>query len=276
MRNVTYFPPYSQKENVITNAILVLLSQLHQRAPDIFSKLLTELSDTEFNIGPSFSNQITNLGGKGIPDALILQEPLKIYIETKLGDKLDIKQIKRHCDSIISSNKQSGALYLMGITKSELNKTDKEKFEKQCADKKIKFISTSFIELADIIEYLSDDFRLSLNSIIDEYRSFIHEQKLSPTNKNMLIINPCGKSYNDNVKFNLYQDQPTRSKTPCRYLGLYKDKKVGHIGEIVATYLLRLTNDDKLIIENRETLWNGNESPEITKDWKKKNYRFFK
>lgn len=54
MRNVTYFPPYSQKENVITNAILVLLSQLHQRAPDIFSKLLTELSDTEFNIGPRF------------------------------------------------------------------------------------------------------------------------------------------------------------------------------------------------------------------------------
>ncbi len=30
MRNVTYFPPYSQEENVVTNSVLLLLSHVNR------------------------------------------------------------------------------------------------------------------------------------------------------------------------------------------------------------------------------------------------------
>jgi len=71
MRNVSYFPPYSQEENVVTNAVLLLLSHVNRLAPTIFSDLLTSITDEAFAIGPTFQNQVKIRGGQGIPDALI-------------------------------------------------------------------------------------------------------------------------------------------------------------------------------------------------------------
>ena len=82
MTNVSYFPTYSQKENVVTNSVLLLLSHVNRMAPTIFSELLTKITDepSSFSIGPTFHNQVRIPGNSRIPDALIQQSPFKIWV----------------------------------------------------------------------------------------------------------------------------------------------------------------------------------------------------
>ena len=84
MRNVTYFPPYSQEENIVTNAVLLLFSHVNRLAPNLLQGILNNLTDEELQLGPIFSNQVK--GTKSVIDAVISQTPFEIHIETKLGD----------------------------------------------------------------------------------------------------------------------------------------------------------------------------------------------
>ncbi len=85
------------------------------------------------------------------------------------------------------------------------------------------------------------------------------------------IVNHSTEYYQNNILYDLYHDQPNRSKIPCRYLGLYKDKKVGHIGEVQAICLVRVNSNYEVeILENFALGWNNNELIPIKEEWKKR------
>lgn len=255
MRNVSYFPPYSQEENVVTNAVLLLLSHVNRMAPTIFSDLLTSITDEAFSVGPTFQNQVKVEGGKGIPDALIQQSPFEIYVETKLGNNLSVGQISAHFETIKHNETVKGSSILIGLTKTQIARTDLDELQRLGSANGVRFFSTTFAELADILESSSDEFRLELNRLLEEYRAFIQERGLVPETENKLLINPCGTSYEQNSLHNIYHDQPTRSKVFCKYLGIYKDKCVSLIGEVLAVVNARIDGNKVSILENHPLSW---------------------
>ncbi|MCY4303748.1 MAG: hypothetical protein OXC62_03025 [Aestuariivita sp.] len=257
MRNVTYFPPYSQDENMVTNAVLLLLAQVNRLAPSVFSGLLTRLTDDEYFIGPTFKNQIRHPNAQSVPDALIRQIPFEIYLETKKGNDLDCSQICQHFDTIKKIENVEGSSVLLGLTRMPIDREKLGKLQERGMKKKVRFFTTTFSELADILEKSSDEFRLELNAIIEEFRAFIQELKLMPDSDNRLLINPCGNTYEQNCYHHIYYDQPTRSKIFCKYLGLYKEKSVSRIGEVLAVVNARTDIESRKveITKNHPLSW---------------------
>ena len=255
MRNVTYFQPYSQEENVVTNAVLLLLSQVNRMVPTIFSGLLTKITDESFSIGPTFHNQVKIKDGKGIPDALIQQSPFAIYVETKRGDHLPVGQISSHVETIKQNKTVKGPRILLGLTRTLIGQAELDELKSLCSENGVRFVSTTFNELADILEELSDEFRLELNTLLEEYRAFIRECDLVPETENKLLINPCGTSYEQNRRHNIYHDQRTNSKVFCKYLGIYKDKCVSLIGQVLAVVNARIDDDKVSIVKNHQLSW---------------------
>lgn len=234
MRNVTYFPPYTQRENVVTNAVLVLFSQVNRLSPDIFSRLLVSLTDVEKikDFGPTFYNQVGSEGqsGYGKPDALIKQEPFQLYIETKLGNNLDFDQVNNHFKTINDKyNHRNGIL--LAITKYPLNGISHlGKIEEEYSKR---FFHTTFTEIVDILRNETDNFRVELNALLSEFEVFLLEQGLLHDLDKKMLVNPCSISYELNKDYNIYYDQPHRSKVICKYLGLYNKKCVSQIGEVI-------------------------------------------
>ena len=256
MRNVTYFQPYSQEENVVTNAVLLLLSQVNRMAPTIFSGLLTKITDVPFSVGPTFQNQVKIKDGKGIPDALIQQSPFAIYVETKRGDHLPVGQISSYFEAIKKDETFKGLRILLGLTRTPIVQAELDELKSLGSENEVTFVSTTFAELADILEDSSREFRLlELNTLLEEYRAFIQERNLMPETENKLLINPCGTSYEQNRRHNIYHDQRTNSKVFCKYLGIYKDKCVSLIGQVLAVVNARIDDDKVSIVKNHQLSW---------------------
>jgi hypothetical protein len=98
LSRVSHFQRFSQPENHATNNTLLLLRYFYQSSPFKIQSLLTSLLETDLSIGLTFEQQIK--GDASVPDALITQEPMRIFIETKRGGDLDSDQIRRHFKSI--------------------------------------------------------------------------------------------------------------------------------------------------------------------------------
>ena len=80
MSRVSHFQRFSQPENHATNNTLLLLRYFYQSSPFKIQSVLTSLLDAELSIGLTFEQQIR--GDASVPDALITQEPMRIFIET--------------------------------------------------------------------------------------------------------------------------------------------------------------------------------------------------
>ena len=266
MRNVSYFPPYSQEENVVTNTVLLLLSHVHRLAPGIFANLLTTITDIEYAVGPTFQNQVRVPGGSGRPDALIQQAPFEIYVETKPGGELSANQIKAHLATIKKNETVPGASILIGLTGTAIDTALYKKLRDLGKLKKVQFFATTFSDIADILESASADYRTDLNLILEEYRAFIHERNLVPISENRLLVNPCGTSYVQNKLHCIYHDQPGRSKAFCKYLGIYKDKSVSLIGKVLAVVTARIEGKRVVITKNHQLSWTRGEPHQPTKE----------
>lgn len=100
MATIHYFQRYAQRENVVTNNTLLLLSRLHHQSTSTFEQLLgLLLDDVEIAVGPSFRQQEGGGSGKGsIPDGAIYQPSFRILVETKRTAASDADQLERHLD----------------------------------------------------------------------------------------------------------------------------------------------------------------------------------
>jgi hypothetical protein len=98
LSRVSHFHRFSQPENHATNNTLLVLRYFYQSSPFKVQRVLTSLLDTDLSIGLSFEQQVR--GDASVPDALIMQEPIRIFIETKRHGTVDSVQIRRHFESI--------------------------------------------------------------------------------------------------------------------------------------------------------------------------------
>ena len=236
MSRVSHFQRFSQPENHATNNTLLLFRYFYQSSPFKIQSVLTSLLETELSIGLTFDQQIK--GDASIPDALIKQEPMRIFIETKRGGDLDSDQIRRHFKSIAqhpAGTSRGEGTILIGLTKEPIAESDREALTDEAASQRITFAAITFSQIVEALRAQCADFEGQLLSIVEDYESYLAEEGLLEERNQWLVVFPCGTSIAENARFGLYYEPSSR---PCkrnhRFIGIYNRKTVAYVGTVEA------------------------------------------
>jgi hypothetical protein len=248
MAEVTRFPLYHQAENVVTNHVMVMLRMLYNVSPKLLEGLLQALCADEVTIGPQFSQQIA--GSRSIPDGLILQEPLAVFVETKLGSSFDADQLKRHCETIADRLPNRTGSFLIALASGLSGLVVPEEVTAFARQRGIQIVRASFGELVEQIVALPVT-DLALREVIQEFTDFVYAQGLVPREDQFLVAMLTGMSWRENLAHAVYYEPVDRNPKWQRaaFLGLYHDRQVSHVGRIVTSAAAIADDTGQLIFD---------------------------
>lgn len=235
---VSLFSGYSQKENRVTNYVLLIMRMLYEDSPGYLNQIFGELfvEDISNVIGVSFNQQVKK--GDSVPDGLITQRALSIYIEVKNHDWFYDSQLEKHLDGLINEEPGMKMLMLLGNIEADLEPRFKEIREKNKKkyDGKIHFSVVTFEAFLAALNLLKLPKRLQ--DLVAELEHFFDEQNLLPRWKGMLDVVNCSGSI-ENINEQGVYICPTSggaySHKRCLYFGSYGgNKKVDTISKIRA------------------------------------------
>lgn len=247
MANISYFQRYSQRENHATNNTLLVMRHFYQVSPQKISVVLSELCEKEMSVGLLFEQQLRS--ANSIPDALISQAPLDIYFETKRGRNLDLSQIDRHLDSI-NRNRNHAQKFLFGLTKEQINDTDRRKILQRVKEKSknVTFVPITFEKIVQSLRFVCEKHETELCEILSDYVSYLESENLLPTGQ-ILSAFAVGDTFDENVKHRLYFEPFNRpSKEGSSFIGLYRNKRIEQLASF-DTVVVRDNVDGDFIFE---------------------------
>jgi len=229
---VSLFSGYSQKENRVTNYVLLVLRMLYEDSPSYLNEIFGQLfpEDVSNVIGVSFNQQTKK--GASVPDGLITQKALSIFIEAKNHDWFYKSQIDKHLAGLNNEDPGIKVLMLLGNIEADveerfedISKTTREKYSGNIHFKVVTFESLIF-ELNEL------DLPKRLQDLVDELEHFFDEESLLPRWKNMLDVVNCSGSFNNVREHGIYTC-PTSggaySHRRCKYFGAYGGSKLVEI-----------------------------------------------
>lgn len=252
MGKVHIFQRYSQRENWVTNNTLLFLSRLHDYNNKKFEKVINAIlqeNNLILNIGVNFSQQ--GRGANSVPDGTISQDEFKIAIETKLFDNFSIDQLKNHVKSLADVRGKNSIL--LALSKSEVSNELKSQVigYLKSINSDIKFASISFSGLIDLVSQNIADYEIDFLEVIEEFQEFCNETELIADATDYMLVVTTGTSLTENMKYGLYYEPVTRNhNTHFKYLGLYANKSIVAIGEVVDCVEADLQGNN-LIIKNK-------------------------
>lgn len=234
---IHYFQRYHTKENVATANTMLLLSRLYQYSTDKFFRFLDSLFFPE-NFEPEIVFRLQEKSSTSVPDATITQESFKIVVETKMSDWFYTDQLERHLSSF--ENEKQKVLLTLAPEYMEVEKL--RAFENKLAvyneslENPIRHINTTFEEMANRIQEVIDDRDYEMQEVLEDYLNYCYHDHLIPVSDGwkFMRVQLAGTTFDFNVRENLYYDSIERGFRAHRYLGLYKNKSVRVVGEIVA------------------------------------------
>ncbi len=233
MSRVSYFQRFSQRENHATNNTLLILRAFYESSPFKIQRVLSSLIDEDCSIGLTFTQQVT--GQSSTPDALISQDALKIFVETKRGGKLDVDQMERHIQSIAVNADAPRQNALIGLTKEPIAIDEAEQLKKTAKARGVFFAAVTFSQVVDALHEECKDHERELSAMVEDFEQFLAEESLLDERNQLMPVVPCGTSYDENKRFNLYYEPAARRcKRNYRFLGLYAQKTVSLVGVIEA------------------------------------------
>jgi hypothetical protein len=241
MSRVSYFQRFSQKENHATNNTLLVLRHVYNSSPLKIERALTSLLDAQLSIGLAFEQQVR--GPESVPDALISQQGLHIFIETKRGGALDTDQIERHLQGI-GSKRPSGRVVLLGLTKNHVGDTAASRFKEMALGHKVLFAAVTFSDIALALKAQCEPYEADLLAVLDDFERYLDEADLAEDRNRWLPILPCGVSLAQNVKFGLYYEPPSRPLKTNDFIGIYARKAVRYVGRVVAVVVCSWKGDE--------------------------------
>ena len=257
MSKLTYFQRYKSKENWVTNATLLLLSRLYHYNRlkfEIVLNSILEESIISLNIGVNFNQQERGPNNKNVIDGVISQDSFKVAIETKLYDNFSIPQLIRHLDSLNDNYSQR---ILLALSKNKIDESINSIIRKTLQDDKykdIKFASTTYEVIYQIISSNLTDYDLEMREILDDYISLCIENGLTNIEHRTMLVFTAGTSLNENLKYRIYYDPVKRkNNSPFNYIGLYAKKTVVAIGKLEKIVCCDY-EDGKLIMTNDEDI----------------------
>lgn len=233
MSRVHYFQRYSQRENVVTNNVLLLFSRLYHHSTLVFESVLNALEgEPNIEIGPDFDQQ--SVGEHSVPDGVITQSSFKIIIETKLRDEYDTDQLFRHLAAFKDEERQ----ILLNLAPEKLPSKALKNLESRIrsdADgrwRRVQIISTTFESIIDIARGELPEHASEMQELVSDFEEFCSLEGLLPTDKFKLRVMACGTTLEDNFKYDLYYDRAERGYQKHAFLGIYSDKTVQGVGRV--------------------------------------------
>lgn len=235
---VSLFSGYSQKENRITNYVLLMLRLLYEENPRYLTEVLGNFSlpeEISNAIGVSFSQQVKKISS--VPDGIISQKAFTIYIEAKNHDWFYDTQLENHLEGL--HLEAAGDKVLVVLARFE---TDLEaRFDSIRTKMKEKYGNDLHFAAITYEEFLGalKDLQLpkNLQDHVAEIEYFFNEQNLLPKWKGLLDVVNCTGSIENFMDHGVYLC-PTQggaySHQRCKYFGAYRLKEVNHIAEIRA------------------------------------------
>ena len=248
MTETQYFQRYSQRENVVTNNVLMLLQRIHDLRPRKFEAILSALLQCglpdalTLDVGPRFRQQIR--GPERVADGLVSQQGFDLLIETKLTSDFDIDQAIGHLAQLRRS--ANPILLLLGKNPSAADSRLRPVFKAARSIEDgapVRVIVSAFTDIIDECRGAIPEHDEQLRELIDDFESYCLESELLPEDDHILFVPPCGQSFEENVRWGLYYCVATRSRRSGRWLGVYKDKSVRAVGRI--ELVLEVSSDDK-------------------------------
>ena len=229
MPSFHYFPRYSQKENQVTNNVLLLLARIRAASPLVLEQILNSLIDdstASITVGPAFHQQRRD--GNSVPDAHLSQAAWDIYVETKLGDNFDTDQINRHLESAKQSVHVSSYLFLLSQ-----HATDVSTFTAQAEH--VTLVSTTYAQLVEYSSAILEHADPYLSEIIEDFEAYVRALGLMPDHRTQLLAVPVSKSIELNARHGIYYQKLGKNyNQPFDYIGLYTQKCIRFVGRVVA------------------------------------------
>ena len=233
MTKVHYFQRYSQKENVVTNNTLLLLSRLYAHNPEYFQAVLREtLDDSQINIGPSFVQQ--GRGKGSIPDGVVSQQSFRVVIETKLHASPELGQLSRHLDAFSGEQVQVLLVLTSGQPDASLRAAVEERVAAHNTTHATSIAArfATFQSITRAAQEILPVHEYAMIELVDDYAQFCSEMGLLPRGEFLMRAAPCGTSLQQNFQYSLYYDPIGRTARQHAYVGLYAQKSIRGIGKV--------------------------------------------
>lgn len=255
-KEISLFSRYSQGENRTTNYCLLIFKLLYEENPSFLSELMENLigeEEVSEAIGVEFTQQ--QRYADSIPDGVISQPPLDVFLETKEGSHFSHDQLRRHVDALYDEGKGVRLLLCLGKLESE----DDRQFEaietycEQELDGLVLVAHASYEKLADSLEL--SGLPKNLMQVVGEFRSYLDEENLLPSWRTRLDVVNCARNLEMVVKDRIYMC-PARggaySHRRSKFFGAYKDKAAQYVAEIEAVVDLSDEEPPEFKWKNRE------------------------
>ncbi len=228
MAKISHFPRYSQKENIVTNNTMLLMSRVYDYNRLKFGRLLRELDERMIDIADRLHLQFIQQKGTGasVVDGLIVQEGVTIIIETKLEDRgFSRDQLERHL-SLCGEKTHRILILLSPGPEGPLGLVD------HFNSKKIPTIHTTFQQLINAATECLSAHDEDMRAVLEDFTAFCSTEKLLPRDKFTMFTPPCGQSFDENIEYMLYYCPRSWNRRASKYLGIYSKKSIRSIGRI--------------------------------------------
>jgi len=266
---ISQFQRYSQKENTVTNNILLMLSRLNDINVDYYKSIIERLNEGRLQQSycpqPIFIQQIGT--ENGVIDGYIEVKPSKIVIETKINSKEFIKKLIKYGETF---NKNShNQLWHLSSKKFDEQEVKEiiENLKEAYPDLDIEFCNLSFNDLIENLKGIHEEHShdMELRLLLEDFKDYCSESNLVTNEEYKLLLVPTGFSYNWNREHRIYYCPVKWHSQRFKYFGLYKEKSVRTISEIETTIIADYNAErNELIIhseghtfEQKERLRNG-------------------
>lgn len=252
---ISQFQKYSQKENTVTNNVLLMLSRLNDLNVGYYKSIIERLN--EGNIQqyyfpqPIFSQQVGMK--KGIIDGHIEVKASKIVIETKLNSKEFIGKLIKY-GSVFNENSQNQLWHLSSVkfNKNEVLEIDK-RLKETYPKLNIQFNNLLFSDLIENLEGIFEEntHDMELRLLLNDFSNYCIASDLISNEEYKLLFVPTGFSYNWNQKHKIYYCPTNWHSQKFKFFGLYNWKSVRTISEIETTIIADYNADkDELKISS--------------------------
>jgi hypothetical protein len=227
---------------------MLMFKHVYRVSPRLLEDVLQGLlEEDEAEIGPRFEQQVG--AAHSIPDAVLSQKPLNIYFEAKHGDGLKYDQLERHMKSICEKGHPANSAFLIGLTTNSISESDHERWKGNALKEfGLTFLSITYRELLEILSAVCMNFP-DLQEVFEDYQAFIGGENLLPDQHRKIAVMLCGQSWRENVDHGVYYEPAQRNPkwTRANFLGVYRKKRVSHIGRILAAAICRKVNGNLLV-----------------------------